>query len=109
LALIPSFIEPGEQVPPELLEVATNGTRAGANPASRHAEVALLSGEHWLDVRSDPISNRWNEMVGRIWTVRDITARKALEAEKDALLSELESARRHARVEFPSTPSRDRP
>jgi PAS domain-containing protein len=92
LGLMPAFIEPGEQVPPELLEVATNGTQVGTSLSSRHAEVALLAGEHWLDVRSDPLKNRWNDVVGRIWTVRDITARKSLEAEKDTLLSELESA-----------------
>jgi PAS domain-containing protein len=89
--LLAGFIDADEKVPAELLEVIRSGASAG-DPESRHAEVALLSGTHWLDVRLDGIQDRWHEVVGRIWIVRDITARKTLEAEKDTLLAELETA-----------------
>jgi hypothetical protein len=90
--VLAGFINADEKIPAELLEVAREGVTTGSDPASRHAEVALISGTHWLDVRVDPIRDRWNEVAGRIWLVRDITARKALESEKDTLLSELETA-----------------
>jgi hypothetical protein len=90
--LLAGFINADEKVPAELLQVIRSGASAGGDGNSRHAEVALLSGTHWLDVRLDAIRDRWNEVAGRIWIVRDISARKALEAEKDTLLSELETA-----------------
>jgi PAS domain-containing protein len=90
--LLAGFIDADEKVPAELLEVAKSGAQTAGDPQSRHAEVALLSGTHWLDVRVDPIRDRWNEVAGRIWIVRDITTRKTLEAEKDTLLAELETA-----------------
>jgi PAS domain-containing protein len=89
--LLPGFIDTGEQVPPELLEVAACGGVSG-DSFSRHAEVALMSGQYWLDVRADPLRDRYHEVAGRIWVLRNITARKLLEAEKDTLLADLESA-----------------
>jgi PAS domain-containing protein len=91
-AMLSGFIDADEKVPPELREVVHSGLTVVESPESRHAEVALLSGRHWFDVRVDPVWDRWNEMAGRIWVVRDITRRKVLEAEKDTLVAELESA-----------------
>jgi PAS domain-containing protein len=90
--LLAGFIDADEKIPPELLEVIGNGAAPRQSAGSRHSEVALLSGRHWLDVRVDPVRDRWQEVAGHIWAVRDITARKTLEADKDRLLADLESA-----------------
>jgi PAS domain-containing protein len=80
--LLAGFIDADEKIPPELLAVVRSGGARGGVEDSRRAEVALLSGRHWFDVRVDPVRDRWSEAVGRIWVVRDVTTRKTVEAEK---------------------------
>jgi PAS domain-containing protein len=85
--LLAGFIDADEKVPAELQEVARSGIRGGADPISRHAEVALLAGRHWLDVRMDPVRDRWGDVAGHMWIMQDITARKRFEAEEHTPLS----------------------
>jgi PAS domain-containing protein len=59
-------------------------------------EVALDdegAGRRWLDVRVDRVPDRWGNAAGRLVVGRDITTRKALEGEREALIAELRSAR----------------
>ena len=86
--LLSGFIDADEKVPVELRDVVPNGVALEGSPESRHAEVALLSGQHRLDVRVDPVHDRWNEVAGRIWVLRDLTVRKSLEADEDTLVVE---------------------
>lgn len=57
-------------------------------------EVVLGAGDQaqWLDLRATAIHDRWGELAGKLLVVRDITARKGLEAEREKLISELQTA-----------------
>jgi len=46
----------------------------------------------WIDVRSDFVRDRWGDTAGRLLVVRDVTARKALETERENLIVELQNA-----------------
>ncbi|MBY0493093.1 MAG: PAS domain-containing protein [Cyanobacteria bacterium] len=50
------------------------------------------NGTRWIDVRVDPVSDRWGDVAGRLVVTRDITVRKALEAERERLIGELKTA-----------------
>ena len=84
------------------------GMRMGASsvPASVHipeknrssapwlGELAVPNGSatRWIDIRVDPITDRWGEVAGRLVVSRDITVRKVLEGESERLIAELKSA-----------------
>jgi PAS domain-containing protein len=46
----------------------------------------------WLDLRATAIPDRWGDRAGQLLVVRDITSRKALEAEKAELITKLQTA-----------------
>jgi PAS domain-containing protein len=57
-------------------------------------EMAVPNGTNtrWLDMRVDPVADRWGDVAGRLVVTRDITARKVLEGERERLIGELKSA-----------------
>jgi PAS domain-containing protein len=57
-------------------------------------EMAVRSGTNtrWIDVRVDPVADRWGDVAGRLVVTRDITVRKVLESERERLIAELKSA-----------------
>lgn len=57
-------------------------------------EMAVPNGNstRWVDVRVDPVSDRWGDVAGRLMVTRDITVRKVLEADRERLIAELKSA-----------------
>jgi hypothetical protein len=60
------------------------------------SEVAVdhvAGGRRWIDLRVDPIVDRWGDQAGRLVVARDITMRKVLEAEREKLITELKGAR----------------
>ena len=63
-------------------------------PAELRTEVQLDSGgfRRWLDVRIDPIRDRWGALAGRLVVARDVTLQKALENERELLIEELQEA-----------------
>ncbi len=79
----------GGEISPYVLEFL----RAEGAPEEGGREVQLpgLPGR-WLDVRSAPVSDRWGEPAGRLVLLRDISGRKALEAEREELIVELQAA-----------------
>ncbi|MBX3278727.1 MAG: hypothetical protein KF868_12055 [Acidobacteria bacterium] len=50
------------------------------------------SGRKWLNVRASAIRDRWGETTGQLFVIRDLTARKALEEERERLITKLEDA-----------------
>lgn len=65
---------------------------------AREVEVELDGTRKWIDVRSEPVRDRWGEAAGRLLVVRDISARKALETERENLVTELQGALRAVRT-----------
>lgn len=63
-------------------------------------EMAVPNGSatRWIDVRVDPVSDRWGDVAGRLVVTRDITVRKVLEAERERLIGELKSALNEVRT-----------
>lgn len=57
-------------------------------------ELAVPNGAttRWVDMRVDPIADRWGEVAGRLVVTRDITIRKVLEGERERLIAELKTA-----------------
>jgi PAS domain-containing protein len=57
-------------------------------------EIAVPNGSNtrWVDMRVDPIADRWGEVAGRLVVTRDITMRKVLEGERERLIAELKKA-----------------
>ena len=57
-------------------------------------ELAVPNGANtrWVDMRVDPISDRWGDVAGRLVVTRDITVRKVLEGERERLIVELKAA-----------------
>lgn len=57
-------------------------------------EMAVRSGSstRWVDVRVDPVADRWGDVAGRLVVTRDITVRKVLEDERERLIGELKRA-----------------
>ncbi|HWI20927.1 MAG TPA: histidine kinase N-terminal 7TM domain-containing protein [Vicinamibacterales bacterium] len=57
-------------------------------------EMAVPSGNstRWIDVRVDPVADRWGDVAGRLVVTRDITVRKVLEEERERLIGELKRA-----------------
>ena len=54
-------------------------------------EVQLDDGR-WLSITADPLTDKDGRLTGAVHMVRDITARKAAEAEREKLIRELEKA-----------------
>ncbi len=48
----------------------------------------------WLDVRIDPVRDRWGAVSGRLLVARDVTVQKELEDERERLIDELKDALR---------------
>ena len=65
-------------------------------PESWRSEAQLEYGgvRRWIDIRIDPISDRWGAAAGRLVVARDVTAQKALEDERERLIDELQDALR---------------
>ena len=76
--------------PVRLPEVVWTG--ASDDLRSRELEIDVAGTQRWIDVRSDLVRDRWGETAGRLLVVRDVTARKALETERENLIVELKSA-----------------
>jgi hypothetical protein len=55
-------------------------------------ETHLPQGRRWLDVRVGPVFDRWHSLAGRIIVIRDVTAEKDLEHERERLIVELREA-----------------
>lgn len=57
-------------------------------------EIAVPNGNNtrWVDMRVDPITDRWGDVAGRLVVTRDITVRKVLEGERERLIAELKKA-----------------
>jgi PAS domain-containing protein len=56
------------------------------------AEFRGTRATRWLDVRIDPIMDRWGKVSGRLIVARDVTLQKALEDERERLIDELQQA-----------------
>lgn len=63
-------------------------------------EMAVPSGNsrRWIDVRVDPVSDRWGDVAGRLVVTRDVTVRKVLEEERERLIAELKAALQEVRT-----------
>lgn len=57
-------------------------------------ELAVPNGSatRWIDMRVDPIADRWGDVAGRLLVTRDITVRKVLEGDRERLIGELKKA-----------------
>jgi len=55
-------------------------------------QFAVGGSSKWLEVRATPVLDRWLEVAGRLLVIRDITAQKELQREKENLISELRAA-----------------
>lgn len=62
-----------------------------------HGEVPFTRGSDalWLDIAVDHVRDRWGDTAGRLIVVRDITARKTIEQERERLIVDLEHALGH--------------
>jgi hypothetical protein len=65
--------------------------RAGQG-APRVLEQGGPDGPRWLEARVDPIPDGWGHTAGRLLTLRDVSARRAAEAERERALAELQRA-----------------
>ncbi len=63
-------------------------------PEQWSAEVQVGTGavRPWLDVRIDPVRDRWGALAGRLVVARDVTFQKAFEDEREHLIDELQDA-----------------
>ena len=63
-------------------------------PERWRTEVHVVNGSvrRWLDVRIDPVRDRWGALAGRLVVARDVTFQKALEDEREHLIDELQNA-----------------
>lgn len=66
----------------------------GPKAKTWHGEIELPVDKtsRWLEVRATAIYDRWLEVAGRLLVIRDITAQKAIQKEKEDLIAELRSA-----------------
>jgi PAS domain-containing protein len=82
------------ELPAPLRAAGRRNGETGIPAVSWHGEVQLVIDDvtHWLDLRVDPVRDRWNEIAGRLLVWRDISERKSLEAEKDRLITDLAGA-----------------
>lgn len=57
-------------------------------------EMAVTNGSatRWIDMRVDPIADRWGDVAGRLVVTRCITVRKVLERDRERLIAELKLA-----------------
>ena len=60
----------------------------------QEVEIDDGGGQRWLDVRFDPVQDRWGALAGRLVVVRDVTLQKELEDERERLIDELQEALR---------------
>jgi len=73
-----------------------SGATGDAGP--REMEIEAGGTRKWIDVRSDLVRDRWGEAAGRLLVARDISRRKALEAERENLIAELQGALHRVRT-----------
>jgi PAS domain-containing protein len=57
-------------------------------------QVEAPAGRRWVELRVDPVFDRWGDLAGRIVVARDVTAHKELEDERERLIDELQDALR---------------
>jgi PAS domain-containing protein len=62
------------------------------------AQIDSGDGRRWLDVRIDPIRDRWGALAGRLIVTRDVTFEKALDDEREHLIDELRAPPRRVVV-----------
>lgn len=69
-------------------------TSLGAAPEQWRSEAQIESGgaTRWLDVRIDPVRDRWGAVSGRLLVARDVTLQKDLEDERERLIDDLQAA-----------------
>jgi PAS domain-containing protein len=65
-------------------------------PEQWRSEVQIERGgmDRWLDVAVDPVRDRWGAVAGRLLVVRDVSAQKMFEDEREQLIDELQAALR---------------
>ena len=76
---------------PEVLRLPDHRTSAVSGVSERALDRP--GGVRWVDLRDTVILDRWGDRAGRLIVARDITHRKALEAERERLITELRGAR----------------
>lgn len=77
-----------------VLATALGLSSLGKLPERLREEVAISVGDtqRWLDVRIDPVQDRWGTLAGRLVVVRDVTLQKELADERERLIDELQDA-----------------
>ena len=55
-------------------------------------ELDRDGGRRWIEVRVDGLQDRWGEEAGRLFVLRDVSARRRLELERERLIGELRAA-----------------
>jgi PAS domain-containing protein len=81
--------EDAVQVPPTMKIPERNRSSA---PWLGEMAVPNGASTRWVDVRVDPVADRWGDVAGRLVVTRDITVRKVLEDERERLIGELKRA-----------------
>ena len=56
------------------------------------APVETAGGRRWVDVRVDPVRDRWGALAGRLLVARDVTMQKTFDDERERLIDELQTA-----------------
>jgi PAS domain-containing protein len=77
---------------PAALAAAARAAEQPDAPSRLVVPLDTPSGRRWLEVRRDPVRDRWNELAGSLLVIHDVTARKALQEERERLIGELEAA-----------------
>lgn len=83
----------GGDTEPVIQETA-NRDQGDANSQKWQGEIEVkVNGmSRWLDVRATSIYDRWLEVAGRLLVIRDITAQKTIQKEKEDLIAELRTS-----------------
>jgi PAS domain-containing protein len=61
-------------------------------PEANTIELQGAAGSRWIEVGVDPVRDRWGEEAGRVFVLRDRTARRLLEIERERLIEDLQRA-----------------
>ena len=71
-----------------------NSLAAAVEPWRSEAQFEYGGVRRWLDLRIDPVHDRWGGVAGRLVVARDVTVQKELEDERERLIDELQDALR---------------
>ena len=66
--------------------------RDGLEQLRTEVQIERGTTRRWLDVRIDPVRDRWGTLAGRLVVARDVTFQKELEDERERLIDELQDA-----------------